>query len=166
MRLVVACFGNLLRGDDGVGVVLAGRLRAQDPPPEVEVIEVGIGGLSLVHELLTPTDGLIVVDAVDLGRRPGTVIVMHPDIPDASTWSAAEQQDHLVDAHYATPERALLLARGLGVLPEATTLVGIQAEGTGYWGEQLSARVAGAIPGAAAEVRRIARDLGVSWPDP
>ena len=166
MRLIVACFGNLLRGDDGVGVVLAGQLRSQNPPPDVEVIEVGIGGLSLVHELMTPADGLIVVDAVDLGRPPGTVIVMHPDVPDATTWSPAEQQDRLIDAHYATPERALLLARGLGVLPGSTTLVGIQAEGTGYWGERLSAPVAGAVPDASAEIRRIVREFGVSWPDP
>ena len=91
---------------------------------------------------------------------------MHPEVPDATTWSAAEQQDRLVDAHYATPERALLLARGLGVLPGSTTLVGIQADGTACWGEQLSARVAGALPGAAAEIRRIARELGISWPGP
>jgi len=166
MRLVVACFGNVLRGDDGVGVVLAGQLHAQNPPPGVDVIEVGIGGLSLVHELLTPADGLIVADAVDLGRPPGTVIVMHPEVPDAATWSAAEQQDRLVDAHYATPERALLLARGLGVLPERTTLVGIQPDSTEYWGEELSAEVAGALPHALAEIRRIARASGLDWPDP
>lgn len=166
MRLLVACFGNVLRGDDGVGVVLAGQLRAQNPPPGVEVIEVGIGGLHLVHELLTPADGLIVADAVDLGRPPGTVIVIHPEVPDATTWSAVEQQDHLVDAHYATPERALLLARGLGVLPERTTLVGIQADGTACWGEELSARAADALSGASAQIRRIVREFGLNWPDP
>jgi hydrogenase maturation protease len=162
----VACFGNLLRGDDGAGPVLAGQLRDQHPPPGVEVLEIGIGGLHLVHELLTPTDGLIVVDAVDLGRPPGSVIVMHPEVPDARTWSAAEQQDRLVDAHYATPERALLLARGLGVLPERTTLVGIQVGLTEYWGEYLSGAAVAALPAAAAQVRRIVREFGFTWPDP
>lgn len=166
MRLVVACFGNVLRGDDGVGIALAEQLRAENPPPGVEVVEVGIGGLHLVHELMTPADGLIVADAVDLGRPPGTVIVMHPEVPDATTWSAAEQQDRLVDAHYATPERALLLARGLGLLPERTTLVGIQADGTGYWGEELSATAAGALSGASAQIRGIVREFGLNWPDP
>ena len=166
MRVLVACFGNLLRGDDGAGAVLAGQLRAQHPPPGVEVMEVGIGGLHLVHELLTPADGLIVADAVDLGRPPGTVVVMHPEVPDARLWSPAEQQEHLVDAHYATPEQALLLARGLGVLPERTLLVGIQTDGTGYWGEQLSDKAAAALPAAAAQIRRIVREFGLSWPDP
>lgn len=166
MRLVVACFGNLLRGDDGVGVVLAGHLRACDPPPEVEVLDVGIGGLSLVHELLTPADGLIVADACDLGRPPGTVIVMRPEVPDATTWSAAEKQDRLVDSHYATPDRALLLARGLGMLPGSTVLVGVQVASTDNWGEQLSAEVVAAVPEASAEIRRIVREHGVRWPDP
>jgi hydrogenase maturation protease len=166
MRLLVACFGNVLRGDDGAGIVLAGQLRTQNPPPGVEVVEIGIGGLNLVHELLTPADGLIVADAVDLGRPPGTVVVMRPEVPDATSWPAAEQQDRLVDAHYATPERALLLARGLGLLPDRTTLVGIQADGTGYWGEELSARAAGALPAASAQIRQIVREFGLNWPDP
>lgn len=166
MRLLVACFGNVLRGDDGAGVAVAAQLRTQNPPPGVEVLEIGIGGLHLVHELLAPADGLIVVDAVDLERPPGTVVVMHPAVPDPAMWSAADQQDKLVDAHYATPERALLLARGLGVLPEQTMLVGIQADGPPDWGEELSAPVTGALPSASAQVRRIVRELGLNWPDP
>lgn len=163
MRVLVACFGNVLRGDDGAGVAVAALL-ARDAPPGVRVLDVGIGGLHLVQELLDPVDALVVVDAVDLGRPEGSVVVVRPEIPDARGWTAAQRWDRLTDAHHATPERALLLARGLGVLPERTVLVGIQVSDAESWGTGLTGAAERSLAAAAAEVRRVVGDLGVPWP--
>jgi hydrogenase maturation protease len=142
--------GNVLRRDDGFGVVAAQRLQEEELPPGVRVVEVGIGGIHLVHELLGRFDTLVVLDATDLGRDPGTVIVQRPDIrrPDG--------RDDLADMHYATPERALMLANALRVLPETVWVVGCQPADTDL-GEGLTPRVAAAVEPALAEVRRLVR---------
>jgi hydrogenase maturation protease len=152
---LVACFGNLLRGDDGFGPAVAERLLEQGTPPGVRVVDVGIGGIHLVHELLTPVNTLIVVDAVNRGRSPGTVMVIRPDVIDVRSLSQTEQRDQLADMHYATPERALMLAGALGLLPADTWLVGCEPLDADRVGEGLSMPVSMALDAAAVEIHRV-----------
>lgn len=161
--MIVACFGNLLRGDDGFGNAVARWLLAEPVPAGVRVMEVGIGGIHLVQELLAGVDALVVVDALDLGRPPGTVLVMRPDVFDVDTLPAVERRDQLADMHYSTPERALMLARALGILPDELWLVGCQVSDPDQLGEGLSAAAAGGVPAAVSEVRRVVSELGVDW---
>ncbi len=163
MRVVVAGFGNVLRGDDGFGVVVAQRLLDGPVPREVEVFEVGIGGIHLVQRLLDGVDALIVLDAIDLGRPPGTLLVIRPDVADVADLPLTQRRDELADMHYATPERAFVLARALGVLPASTLVVGCQLRDPDKLGEGLSPEVARAADVAVGEVRRIVGELGVAW---
>jgi len=126
IRLLVAGVGNVLLGDDGFGVEVARRLETMQLPEGVRVVETGIGGIALVQELQEGWDALIVVDAVDVGRPPGTVVVIDPAVVDVDTLDWAARHDLLADMHLATPERALMLARALGVLPPVVRLVGCQ----------------------------------------
>ncbi len=72
-RIVVLGIGNLLCADDGAGVLALQELRA-DPrlPPQVELIDGGTLGLELMNVVAGATH-LLVLDAVDAGRPPGTV---------------------------------------------------------------------------------------------
>jgi len=151
----VACFGNVLRADDGAGAAVAEGLLAEPLPDGVRVLEVGIGGIHLVQELLAGVDLLIVVDAVDLGRPPGTVVVQHPDVPDVDALPAELRRDALADMHLATPAKALTVAHGLGVLPATTLVVGIQTTDTAEPRQGLSPATARAVPVAVREVRRL-----------
>ncbi|MBA3735224.1 MAG: hydrogenase maturation protease [Actinobacteria bacterium] len=157
MRILVAGVGNVLRGDDGFGVIVAQRLLEKDVPAEVHVLDIGIGGIHLVQELFAGADGLVIVDAVDLGSPPGTVVVQRPDIREIAG------PDDLADVHYATPERALMFARGLDVLPRCVLIVGCQVVDAESLGEGLSPTLEGAVDSAAGEVRRLVRELGVDW---
>jgi hydrogenase maturation protease len=158
--VLVACFGNVLRGDDGFGTAVAAVLGSPPLPAGVEVMDVGIGGIHLVQELMrSPVDLLVIVDAVDLGLDAGTVVVQRPEVADVTLLPDAERRDQLADMHLATPERALRLARGLGALPPSTLLVGVQTTDTERVGEGLSANTATAVVAAAAEVRRIVAGL-------
>lgn len=156
MRVVVAGVGNLLRGDDGFGVKVVHALARREAPAGVLVMDVGIGGIHLVQELFEATDALVVVDAVELGRPPGTLAVIRPSVREPSG------PDDLADVHYANPERALMLARALGVLPEAW-LVGCQPLDAERLGEGLSEAVAAAVEPAAFEIRRLVSGLGIEW---
>ncbi|MGI8535514.1 MAG: hydrogenase maturation protease [Mycobacteriales bacterium] len=156
MTVLVACFGNVLRADDGVGVVIAERLQSEPLPAGARVIEVGIGGIRLVQELLAdPVDTLLIVDAVDLGRPAGAVVVQRPEVLDVSTLSADRRRDELADMHLATPARALMMALGLGVLPEETLVVGVQTTDTDEPREGLSATTTRAVPVAVQEIHRL-----------
>lgn len=155
MNAVVACFGNVLRADDGVGPAVAEALVAETLPDGVRVLEVGIGGIHLVQELLRGVDLLLVVDAVDLGRLPGSVVVQRPDVLDVSTLSVERRRDELADMHLATPARALMVALGLGVLPATTLIVGVQTTDTEEPRHGLSEVTRSAVPVVVAEVRRL-----------
>lgn len=159
MSVLVACFGNALRGDDGLGYAVAQRLQDEPLPAGATVMEVGIGGIHLVQELMVGVDVLIVVDAVDLGRPPGTVITQIPDVADVSLLPIGQRRDELADMHYATPERALMLARGLGVLPATTLVVGVQTTDTERVSRQLSPATAAAVGPVVEEVRRLVAEL-------
>lgn len=156
MTVLVACFGNVLRGDDGVGVAVAERLLSEPLPAGVRVLDVGIGGIRLVQELLLGgVEVLLIVDAVDLGRPAGAVMVQRPEVLDVSTLSVARRRDELADTHLATPARALIMALGLGVLPPTTLVVGVQTTDTHEPREGLSEATTNAIPTAVQEVRRL-----------
>lgn len=161
MNAIVACFGNVLRADDGVGPAVALALLAEPLPDGVRVLEVGIGGIHLVQELLDGADVLLVVDAVDLGRPPGTVVVQRPDVLDVSTLSVDRRRDELADMHLATPARALMVALGLGVLPATTLIVGVQTTDTDEPRHGLSEVAIGAVPAAVREVHRLLAIHGV-----
>lgn len=156
--------GNVLRGDDGFGVAAAERLVREPVPEGVRVLELGIGGIHLVQDLMEgPVDGLVVIDAVDLGRQPGTVFVIRPDVLDVGTLPLRERHDQLADMHYATPGRASMLARALGVLPESTWVVGCQPGEVDVLREGLSLPVVEAVGEAAARVREVVTALGITW---
>lgn len=164
VKILVAGVGNLLRGDDGFGVVTAHRLLSQPLPSEVRVIDVGIGGIHLVQELFDSPDALFVLDAVDSGRPPGTVLVIRPKVTDVTKLPLDQRHDQLADMHWASPERAFMLARGLGVLPDTTWVIGCQPSDTDVLGEGLSPKVSEAVETAIRELQSLVKDLGIAWP--
>jgi hydrogenase maturation protease len=145
-RLLVAAVGNVLRRDDGFGPAVAARLG--DLPAGVDVVETGIGGIALLHELLAGCDGLVLIDAVDRGARPGTVFVIEPDIGDA---------EHVADIHLANPERVLTMAKVLGCLPPRVAIVGCQPADVDELDEKLSPAVERAVSLAARRVEETVR---------
>lgn len=159
----MAGVGNLLRGDDGFGVVVVQRLLERPLPPEVHVVDIGIGGIHLVQDLLESTDALFVLDAVDLGKPPGTVLVVRPEVADLSALPPEQRRDQLADMHWATPERAFLLARAMGVLPAVTWVIGCQPADAARLGEGLSPEVSRAVEPAIQELRSLVRGLGAQW---
>lgn len=155
----MAGVGNVLRSDDGFGVEVARRLMKRQHQPGVVVVETGIAGLQLVQELMEGFDAAIVIDTVDRGRSPGTVMVIEPDVIDVHELDHNERYDLLADMHMATPERSLMLARALNVLPEKLLMIGCQPVDVESPAIGLSAEVEAAVEPAIAEVERCLREF-------
>ena len=72
-KVVVMGIGNTLLQDDGIGVHVTEFFRAsQESESSINVIDGGTIGLSLLPEI-EDADAVIVVDASEIGERPGTV---------------------------------------------------------------------------------------------
>ena len=152
MRLLIAGVGNVLRGDDGFGVEVARRLESATLPDGVRVVETGIGGIALVQELQEGWDALIVVDTVDRDKPPGTIMVIDPDVVDVAELDWAARHDLLADMHLATPGRAMMLAKALGVLPPVVRMVGCQPYDAERVGIGIHPLLTGAVDDAIAQV--------------
>lgn len=159
MRILIAGVGNVLKADDAFGVEVARRLEDMTLPDGVRVVETGIGGIALVQELQEGWDALIVADAVDRGREPGTVMLIEPDVIDVHALSWGERTDLLADAHLATPERVFMLSKALGVLPTRLLMVGCQPLDADAIGTEISEPVRAAIEIAVAEILRHVAEL-------
>ncbi len=159
MRVLVAGVGNTLRSDDGFGVAVARRLEAMTFPDGVRVVETGISGMTLVQELMDGYDALIVLDTVDRGRPPGTIMLIEPDIGDANEMTHDQRHELIADTHLATPSRVMLMAKAIGALPDRVLLVGCQPVDAETLGTDLSPEVATAVEVAVAEVRRHVDEL-------
>ena len=159
MRILVAGVGNVLRADDAFGVEVARRMESMELPRGVKVIETGIAGMSLVQELQDGWDALVVLDAVDLGRPPGQVMMILPDVIDVHALSLEERMDMLADMHLATPERVFMLSKALNVLPDKLMMIGCQPEDAETPGKEMSAPVTAAVEIAIREVLRYVGEL-------
>jgi len=159
VRILIAGVGNVLRADDAFGVEVAKRLADHELPEGVTVVETGIAGIALVQELQDGYDALVVVDAVDLGRTPGNVVLIDPDVVDVNELTWTEKHDLLADMHLATPGRAMMLAKALGVLPPKRLMVGCQPVDPDSVGTGMSAPVTAAVGVAVKEILRHVDEL-------
>jgi len=155
-RVLVACMGNGIRGDDGFGVAVARRLAGARISEDVDVAEFGIAGIGLVQHLLDGYEGLILVDAVDRGKPPGTIIELEPVVPDITGLAWDELHRVLGDMHETKPARVLLMAKSLGCLPSRVLILGCQP-GRLDAGAELSAPVRAAVDPAVARIDAIVR---------
>jgi hydrogenase maturation protease len=76
-RILVMGVGNVLMGDEGVGVHAVRALEAGNWPPHVSFLDGGTGGFHLLSTF-DQCDVLIMIDATLDDRTPGTVSVIEP----------------------------------------------------------------------------------------
>jgi hydrogenase maturation protease len=152
--------GNVLLRDDGFGVEVVRQLsRRPQLPPDVRVLDVGIGGIHLVQELFDGYEALIVVDAAEGDVPAGTLRLLEVTVPDLDAWPEKDRQDFLADMHYATPSKALILSKALGVLPPRAYLLCCQPADVSDLGMGLSEPVSQAATAAVGQIERMLRQM-------
>lgn len=152
-RKVVLGLGNLLLGDEGLGIHALAYLRESiGRHAQVEWIDGGVLGLNLLP-LIRKCSHLLVIDAADAGRPPGQLIEI--------------AQDRLLifhgvrlSEHQVTIQEVLGLATLLGRAPGKMHLVGVQPASLEP-GSGLSPAVASAMPEVGRRVRAILESWGL-----
>lgn len=132
---LVIGLGNLFRGDDGVGLVVARRLRELEIP-NVTVREESGEGASLI-EAWKDAANVILIDAAQSSALPGTVHCL-----DANR-SPVPSRFFYYSTHAFSVAEAVELARALDQLPPRLVLYGIEGRDFAA-GEKLSHDVAAA----------------------
>jgi len=96
-RLIIG-IGNILRGDDGIGVRAVERLADLPLPDDVEVYEAGTLGLDAAYEI-ERREKVVVIDAIDAGAEPGAIFRLSPEELRSHIAPAVSlHQVHLLDA--------------------------------------------------------------------
>ena len=148
-RILVAGVGNELKRDDAFGVAFVKDWDIAAPNCFLKAMEVGIGGIHLVQELHSGYDILVLVDAVDWQGAPGDIFFREvSSVSDLKEMDVFERRNFLADMHYTNPDRALMLAKGLGVLPCKVFILGCQAGIHDEFAIGLTSEVKAAIPKA------------------
>lgn len=134
---LVLGLGNLVHADDGAGVHAIQNLTL-DPrvPPGVTLLDGGTQGLGLIHHI-SGVHRLLVIDAIDAGEPPGTVLRFEgralQGLPGKASVHALGFADLMI---------ALQL---LGETPPELVVFGVQPEST-EWQAELTQPVAQALP--------------------
>lgn len=148
--IAVVGIGNSLLTDDGAGIHTLERFAAGNTNDDVFCLDGGTVGLALLDRL-SDLDGLVALDAMKLGHRPGTVTVLEGEAMDA----------HLRNQHGSVHEVGLSdlmdALRLRGDLPEKRALIGIEPEDMD-WGTEPTAAVAAALPEAAEHAHALVRN--------
>ncbi len=75
--VLILGIGNLLMGDEGIGVHAIRRLEHESFPPHVRLLDGGTGGFHLLT-YLQEYPAVVMIDATMDGRPAGTVRLIHP----------------------------------------------------------------------------------------
>ena len=133
--------GNPLMSDDGVGQRLLEALAARHSSLDgVEFLDAGTLGLMLLPRV-EQCDGLLALDAANLGGPPGDFRVFEGEAFDRFV------RQPRCSVHELGLRDLLDAARLTGALPARRALIGVQPERLG-WGMVLSPPVAAALPAA------------------
>lgn len=136
-RVLVLGLGNLLMGDEGVGVHAVRELALRSLPPHVDVMDAGTPGTDLVS-LLDGYDQVFIVDAVDAGQEPGAVLRF------TSEQVASAPGQFPMSLHQADVLEVLRLASFVGRPLPPVVIYGVQPAELG-WSTELSTTVQGQL---------------------
>ena len=142
MKTIILGIGNLILGDDGVGVHVANEVKTHIDSPNITVDEAITGGMNLL-DLLLGYDKAIIIDAVkSKDSKKGEV--KRIKLSDFTTM-------HSCNPHDVSLIEAIEMAKKLGEdrIPKEIIIIGIMMKNIPCeFGEKLSEKIAAAVPKA------------------
>jgi len=157
MKTIVLGVGNLILGDDGVGVHVANELKKHINDPNITIDEAITGGMNLL-DLILGYDKAIIIDAVKSGNGENGEVRRIP-LDDFSTM-------HSCNPHDVSLIEAIEMAKKMGenrIPPEIIVIGVMMKEMPCEFGDKLSGKVAAAVPKAVEmTLNEIKRNMKIS----
>jgi hydrogenase maturation protease len=136
MRTLVLGLGNLVHSDDGAGIHAVQRMQTDARvPSDVVIIDGGTQGLSLLPHI-SGFERLLVIDAVDAGEPPGTLIRLEG--------RALADMPGNASVHQLGFSDLMVAMKLLGDLPAEVVVFGVQPMST-EWSAELTPPVEKAL---------------------
>ena len=156
---LILALGNPILTDDRVGLEVGRQLHARLAPGTADFVEASVGGHELLH-IVEGYDRVVLVDAVEAGHlEPGAV----REIPLA----ALERSYAPITPHNAGLLDCLKLGRALGMhMPDELAVFAIGVEEARTLSEQMTPRVAAAVPAIVDHVYAQLFGPGGRWATP
>ncbi len=117
--IAVVGLGNPLLTDEGVGIRVVEALGNRPIPAGVVILDLGAGGLCVLHEI-AGRQKVIFVDCAFMGEAPGTLRRFTPEE------AKSRKVQPRLSLHEGDLFQTLDLARDLGECPEEIVLFGIE----------------------------------------
>lgn len=139
--IIVLGLGNILCGDDGFGVHAVQNLQENyNFPGFCRVIDGGTQG-QLLYGLVEEADRLLILDAIDFGLAPGSLVSKNnSEIP---AWLGVGK----LSAHQGSFAEVLALANIKNIVPSEIRLIGLQPSHIEF-GKPMSSEGKAALPKA------------------
>jgi len=136
LKAAVIGIGNILLGDEGVGVRIIEELKKLELPEGVEVHDGATSGIAILN-FLEGVDRAIIVDAVKGGGEPGTDYRFKIE--------EALENNEMISLHDIDFTLAYRVTRDIIDLPEDIVVIGVEPEKIEN-SLELSEKVSNAIP--------------------
>lgn len=136
-NILILGLGNILLGDEGVGVRVVEQLLSRPLPDEIEVIDGGTAGYELIN-FFEGKEKVIIVDAVKTNDTPGSVYKMDFSV-------VQEDETVQLSLHQIGLKNVFKMASMMDLNPEVT-LIGIVPKTYQDYNIGLSDEVEKAIP--------------------
>jgi len=136
-KTLVLGLGNVLMGDEGIGVYVVRAIEAHTLPPGVECLDGGTGGFTLL-EPLEQAGRILIIDAANDGNPVGTISRTTPrftrDYPPTITAHDIGMKD-LLDMFYIQGGTHEIILYAITIDPKQPIRMSLSPEGEKYAAE-------------------------------
>lgn len=140
-KVQIIGIGNILRNDDGVGPYIINELKKKKLPDNVELINVEIATLDILH-LIKKENDVIVIDSMTSSTKVGKIYTLKlEDLPDLNT---------PFNLHEMDLKTLFLTAKEIGILPKNVRFYAIEVKDVNFEG-----RLSDEVKAAAEELVKI-----------
>lgn len=123
-KIAVVGVGNILLGDEGLGVRAVERLKEKPLPASIQVFDAGTS----IHQLLPAFEGfdkMVIIDAVKAGQEPGAIYRFTLEELESDK---GKDIGFMLSLHELDVPRAIALERLVSKLPEEIVFIGMEPE--------------------------------------
>jgi hydrogenase maturation protease len=147
MKVLILGVGNLLKGDDGVGLHIVDLLRNEELGDTVDIKD-GVSGFDILGEI-AGYDKVIIIDAIKTNGQPGTIYTF------SLNELRAQKAEHSFSSHNLNLSSLIQLGEKIypGKIPDDIIIIAIEAKDISTLSETCTPEVEKAIPQVIAMIK-------------